>query len=53
MLQRRSASSGISWRWARGRSWCHCLKTSFLLRIMDSDPRFKRVQGSLGEEVEE
>jgi hypothetical protein len=25
----------------------------FLLRIMDSDPRFKHVQGSLAEEVEE
>ena len=29
------------------------LKHSFLLRIMDTSPRFKRVQGSLAEEVKE
>ena len=40
---------------ARGRGWCHCLKASVLLRVMDScsDLRFKRVQRSLAEEVEE
>jgi hypothetical protein len=52
MLQYRSCS-GISWRWARERGWCPCLKASVLLRVMDSEPRVNRVQGSLAEEVEE